>query len=287
MRVIPTPRSVAMVALLGSLHLAGCGNTTLLSPYRDQPLSVDANAQDWRGLPMYAEKNGVNLSTAHDQEYLYVLATATTQATQSQIMRNGLTVWFDPAGESKGAIGIRYPAGIRGGPPPQERGELSGDGEFSPGPGYRSMDLEILGPGENDRMLLSLLSEEQIQAQIGNTDGTLVYELRIPLVRDAAHPNGIGYEGGGVIEVQLKTPNGDAGSKGRPGGNSEGMRTPDGRMLPGEGTTPQGDNPRGGRERGPGGGRQGGGPPGGGHGNQKQADPIDIHLTVELTKEQI
>jgi hypothetical protein len=270
--------------LLGSLHLAGCGSTTLLSPYRDQPLSIDANTQDWMGMPMYADKNGVNLSAAHDQEYLYVLVTTSTQVTQSQIMRGGLTMWFDPAGGSEDVIGIRYPHGIRGGPPPPERPEQSDNAELSPGPDFRAMDMEILGPGEDERMIVSLLGEKQIQAKIGNTDGTLTYELRIPLFRDSAHPYGIGYNGGGAIGIQLETPKGNSGLKGRPGGNKEGMRPPGGGMPQGDGSMPEGGSPRGRGGRGPGGGRQGGGPPGGGHGGQTQADPIDIHITVQLTR---
>jgi hypothetical protein len=116
-----TVRSIApavCLAATGMLLLSGCGSTSFTSTYREKPFTIDGDAADWVGLPLYVDKSGVSVAVSHDTEYLYVLVSATDRALQSRIRRGGFTVWFDPTGGSDKTLGIRYPLGMPGGPPP-------------------------------------------------------------------------------------------------------------------------------------------------------------------------
>lgn len=296
------PFAVCLVFLV--FQGIGCGNTQLVSSSQHRPITIDAEAGDWSGLPMYADNDGINLSVTHDPEYLYVLVFTTTQSLQSQILRGGFTVWFDPEGGNDKVFGICYPLGM-GGPPPGTRKEqpatdefprMDGtnepprtggmnepprmDGSFQPG-----TEMEILGPGDHERMMTSLVTEKDIQAKISGSTGALTYELRVPLYRDARHPNGIGISSDRKVGIRLKTKQGGPGGMSRRSEDGEGMRPPDGSGPSGDGGMPsggRGPGGSGGGGRGPGGGPRGGGPPGGGRGSQSQTDPVDVHVTVHL-----
>jgi hypothetical protein len=281
-----TLRAVApavCIAATGMLLLTGCGSTSFTSTYHEKPFTIDGDAADWVGLPLYADKSGLNVAVSHDAEYMYVLVSASDRSIQSQIRRGGFTVWFDPTGGSDKTLGIRYPLGMPGGPPP---GDSDEEGMAPPEGFSRSMqngvqtDMELLGPGAKDRMIVSMVQEKQIQAKMSDASGGLTYELRVPLQRDGRHPNGIGVIAGKNVGVGLQAVRPDRQMNGRPDGGRDGMMSPGGEGQEGEGSM------QGGRRRGgPGGGRgQGGGMPGGGRGQESSSSPIDIWMTVVLTR---
>lgn len=272
----------------------GCGTTSLTSTYHDKPITVDGDPKDWVGLPLYVDRSGVNVAVSHDADHLYLMVSTTDRALQSQIRRGGFTVWFDPTGGSAQTFGIRYPMGMPGGPPPSRDEAMAPPGDMGmdmppPGRGENIMrsDMELLGPDDEDRMIVSLLSEKQIQIKLSDATGGLTYELRVPLQHDAAHPNGIGVQPGKELGVMLQTETMD-GMKGGPGGGGQrgGRDVDGGGMMP-----PGGDDMQGGEGgRGSGGGRGAGGGrgPGGGmrgeRGSGSSSSPIDISLKVVLTR---
>jgi hypothetical protein len=272
---------------------AGCGSTSLTSTYHDKPFTIDGDPKDWVGSPLYVDKSGINVAISHDADYLYVMVSTTDRTKQSQIRRGGFTVWFDPTGGSAKTFGIRYPMGMPGGPPPSMDDALAppGDGEMDmPSPGridhIMKSDMELLGPDDEDRLIVSLLSEKQIQAKIIDASGGLTYELRVPLQHDAAHPHGIGIQPGKNLGVSLQTKQME-GMRGGPGigprgggeGGQGGMMPPGGGDMQGEGGMQGGGGGRGsGGGRGPGGGMRGE------RGSESHSSPIDISLNVVLTR---
>jgi hypothetical protein len=291
-----TPRvtTAAFIGLCaGALLLTGCGATSLTSTYHEKPFVVDGDPADWVGLPMYVDKSGVNVAVSHDAEYLYVMVSTTDRAQQAQIRRGGFTVWFDPQGGSSHTFGVKYPVGMPGMPPPdmsesedmtlppggmgRPEGRLSGRGAQT--------DMELLGPEDEDRMIVSLLQEKQIQAKINDASGGLSYELRVPLQHDAKHPHGIGVVAGKELGLALETQSREkmmSKSGGGPRGSREGGR---GGRMPSGGDDQQGGGmmPPGGDGQGPGGGRG----PGGMRGDRSSgsgSSPIDITLKVVLSK---
>jgi hypothetical protein len=198
---------------------------------------------------------------------------------QMQMMASGFTVWFDPEGGKNKAFGIHFPLGTRGQPPPT--GIEGGDNRQDP---QRLMEqtqreLEILGPGKEDRERIPLMQVQGINVKIGNDQGFLVYELRVPLRKSADHPYAIGIGNNKAIGIGFETtePNlekmkeqmgGSPGGGGMPPGGG-GIGGP-----PGGGGMPPGGGGMGGP---PGGGRPGMGPLGG-----EQAQSLKLWTRVVL-----
>ena len=137
---------------------------------------------------------------------------------------------------------------------------------------------EVLGPGKDDRHPLQLEAQQAIQAKIGRAEAMMVYELAVPLARNAELPVGLGTGPGSVIGIGIETPERPSvrGPGGEPGGFGGGMGGRGGDM----GGRGGGMGGRGGGMGGRGGGM--GGPGGeGGRGGEPQK-PIKAWTTVRL-----
>jgi hypothetical protein len=179
-----------------------------------------------------------------------------------------LTVWFESENGEK--IGIQYPIGVV-----QERtlglGSFGSDAPRDSADRDRLVeqslqDLEILGPGKEDRNLLSTVQVPGLNVKLGGSQGSAIYELRIPLQKTKEHPYAVGVTAGSTVKLAIQT--GKFEREGRP--ESErggGMRG--GRRRGGGGPPPEGLPPGGGRRYG---GRDGGSRP----------EPLDYSATVKL-----
>lgn len=265
----------AWMLLSLSVFLPSCGSIDVTSTFRNRDIVIDANAEEWAGLPLRKEKN-VSFTVCNDSSYLYLLLTASDRGLERQIAMTGLDLWFDPSGGSDKVFGIRFPVHMPGDRAP---GMMDDGGGIDRDPGeprifaVTSNDMEILGPGKDDRMILPLAEAKDLQLKMSMTSGQLVYELRVPLVRDARHPNGIATSLPLKVGVGLETTKVDAeGMRER----MAGMAPPGGErgeMPPGEGGMP--------RSGGMGGGRGG---PGGRHeGLQRENTPQSLSVWATVT----
>src|SRR5260221_5507986 len=131
-----------------------------------------------------------------------------------QIMRMGLTLWFDSAGGTKKKYGIRYPVVERG----EDRGGRDGGGGSGGGRGRRggggqpSDDapapadrVDILGPGKDDARSLTRDHLSCVDVAIRAEQGTLQYELKMTLARRADHTYAIYAAPGQTIVVSIDT----------------------------------------------------------------------------------
>ena len=262
---------VALVhALVAALFtLTGCGSSVELTSVQ-RTIVVDGDNADWANIPTYVEKKKLSVSICNDDQFAYVCLTSQDRATQMEIMRAGLTVWFDREGGTDKYFGINFPlGGTRNGPP----STMNDDEMNPPEPMQHTLEsqmseLEILGPKKNDRYRLSIVSASGIQVKVGRSrKETMVYELRVPLQRSTEHPYAIEAMNGKHIGIGFET-----GELAVPHSRSDGDF---------------------------GGGRGGGMPPGGGHGGgerpsgrgrggmqsgaEGKSDPIDLWTVVTLS----
>jgi hypothetical protein len=231
---------LAALAAAGTLT-AAAGKAKLTSPWRDRDIRVDGIGVEWSALQPLAKNVRLAIGLANDAEHLYIALVTSDAATSMQMLQQGLIVWFDAKGGKKRQFGIRYPMGMtpdqqgqRGGDPGRASGGRSGgapppEGGFgSPGapPDVGKMyaraeadgqlrRLEILGEGK-DTQIASIDSAAPLELKTGWSEGTLVYELKIPLARNGNLP-GLGVQPGAIIGIGLETPK-------RSGGDSGGMR---------------------------------------------------------------
>ena len=186
-----------------------------------------------------------------------------------QVMRAGLTIWFDPEGGTDKWYGITFPTGPQG--RMQAMGRRGGrEGDRDPQSRRPTVDdepmmyMELVGPGELGRRRIPIERVTGIEVKIGNDFGRFVYELKVPLPRDADHLFGIGTKAGALLGVGLE-----------PG------------EIPGMGSGPR-DGGMGGPGGGGGGGRGGGrGGGGGGRGGTRGGGPgtaesLKVWTTVQL-----
>lgn len=114
-------------------------------------------------------------------------------------------------------------------------------------------EVEVLGPGKNDRNRIGIANNFGIEASLKDTLGVMIYELKIPLRSTSQYPYGISANSGSSFSLGLETGKFNREMMrdrmrirgGMPGG--EGGMPPEGTGSGGE--RPEG-MPPGGRERG-------------------------------------
>ena len=267
--------SVALFLLVFMVTAAASQRPAFTSQLRDGAITVDGRYDDWYGHLDPFESAPVALQFLNDGEYLYMRMTASSTAERMQIVRQGFTVWFDPAGGTKKHFGVRYPVVEHGsGPEGDPRGggyggyggrrgggsREGGDHESlpEPSPGDR---IDVLGPGKDDARMLTRDHAQGVDVAIRSEQGTLQYELKVPLVKSADHPYAIEAVAGKPVGFGLETAKAQQ--------HSFGMGGPGGGFGGGGG----GMGGRGGGMGGRGGGMHGGGG-GGGRGGGEAAKPL-------------
>jgi hypothetical protein len=210
------------------------------------------------------------LGVRNDSEYLYACVILNNRQTQMQVLASGLTVWFDAGGGQNKSFGFRFPLGVQGNQLPAgvERSDEPEDARQLIQ--QSQSELEVIGPGKDDRERLPSMVAQGITAKLGNRQGVLVYELRVPLRKSARNPYaidvgeaqflGIGFETSGLNPEMMKDRPGGTGG----GGMGRGGPPPGGGgMPPGGGGMPPGGGPP---------GMQRGGPP----------EPLKLWTRVQL-----
>jgi len=125
-------RSGALLLVLG---LAGCSSARIYSTDslpRTKEIKVDGRTDDWLGSLSIIEDGNVSVGFLNDRENLYICLMLEEDFLQGQVMRQGLTVWFDPKGGKEKSLGLRYPLGR----PLGEKGEDRGANRVLPLRGF-------------------------------------------------------------------------------------------------------------------------------------------------------
>ena len=258
-----------------SLSLALCLTTIVgvgaavkpqfVSGLRSSAITVDGRYDDWQGNLEPFGNLPVSVQFLNDGEFLYMRLTATDVAARMQIMRQGLTVWFDPGGGTKKKIGVRYPVVERG---DGEEGRSGGRRRGGDRPGGESPEesaasdrVDLLGPGKNDARSLTRDHLPGVDVALHTEQGAIQYELKVPLAKTADRTFALDVQPGKTIGIGLETPKMPQRAVGQGGGG-------------------YGGGGMGGRG-GMGGGRRGGGRRGGGEERGFQAPkPLNGWATV-------
>ncbi|MCE5283203.1 MAG: hypothetical protein LLG93_13995 [Deltaproteobacteria bacterium] len=231
-------------------------------------------------------KGELTVGLLNDERMLYLRLSTRNRAIQRQILRAGLTLWFDETGGQAKTYGIRFPLPRSGPPtdrtPPQDReGGRSGEGMKGPGDdrvglGAVQSDIEVFRPDSKEHSTIAAedSSPGGLRCRLGISAGNLVYEIQIPLLRSEAARHGIALATMKTIGVGVITGQ-DEQTQQSPGGWGGG---PDGGGGPGGGM---------GGDRGGRGGAMGPppqGPPGGRDATQEKTQSVEQWLKVRLAE---
>lgn len=227
---------LVFVLFLSAIFQIGCTiiGINLDSNWRDREITIDGKNSEWIGAMWYFEDENISVGLRNDDRFFYMCMIAEAPLIRTQVMRQGFTVWFDPAGGNKKTFGIKFPIGMqemgvqRGMDPnrAREREQSEPDPERMERALARlTAELEILGPGKDEQTRLKVEETKGIDIVLDTSGEMLVYELKVPLLRDEQHPYAVGVEAGDLIGVGLEIPKLDMsavrkkmGGTGMPGG---------------------------------------------------------------------
>jgi hypothetical protein len=253
-------------ALTAGVAIQASPKPVLTAGALDGHITIDGDAGDWSGALQPFGDAPFSAQAVNDGEYLYLRLSASSPVVWRNITRFGLTVWFDPKGGTKKTFGIRYPVveepfdryqnDRRGGAPrerPRETPPEGAEQEVSAEPHDR---VDVLGPGKHDARSLTRDHLEGAAVAMRTAQGTLVYELQVPLTTGAGRPYAIGTSPGSTIGIGFETPKvsrpqegnrgggfGGGGMGGR-GGFGGGRRGPGGGGSRGNGARVGGEAPK-------------------------------------------
>jgi len=190
------------------------------SHQRDGAIAVDGTFDDWTGNLEPLGSNPESIQVVNDGEFLYLRLTASEAGARRQIMRQGLTVWFDPGGGTKKKLGIRFPVveyGESGGGGSEGYGRRGG-ADHSTETSSPADRVDILGPGKDDARSLTREHLSGVDVAVRSEEGILQYELKVPLAKTADHPYAVEAEPGKTIGIGFETGKAQQSSDGRGGG---------------------------------------------------------------------
>ncbi len=210
--------AIAWLVAAGWSAVYAATHLQVVSRWRDRPIAIDGRQDDWgsSGLTPFGDEP-VSIDVMNDADFLYVRLTASEAAIRNEILRRGLIVWFDPEGGTKKHFGIEYPVAEAGSFGEGRYGRYGGgragegnSGTERPREGageYEPPDrLVVHGPGKDDVRSLTLDHAGGIEAAVKVDQGSVVYELKVPLAKSDDRQYAIETAQGKTIGVGLETP---------------------------------------------------------------------------------
>ena len=243
-----SPVAAMLLLILFLTAVPGSGkDLELKSTWRDRTIAIDGANEDWTGKLQTLEKEDYSFGVMNDQDYLYFCLVTGDPNRQEQMMLQGFVLWFDAKGGHSTSFGIECPISIYDLPIQFPSGleslqrQEQQQQEKKPRPLFQSIPRERLeetlrklkvdGPGKDIWEIFPIDKVKGIEAAVKITNGTLVYELKIPLRRDDQNPNGINTKTGSLLGLGMQVPTlsssgmGSGGYRGeRFGGGIMGMR---------------------------------------------------------------
>jgi hypothetical protein len=177
--------SLVMPVML--ILLTGCsGGLKLTSDWQQGAMNIDGSDSEWQRGLYYDKESDMVFGVRNDDKFVYVFLKTQNRSTQMQVMRNGLTVWFDREDGKNQAFGIKYPIGRQ-----ETHAGFSLDTNEEKPQTFLEQEypeMEIIGPKKEDIQRFSPLEAPGIRVKLGRTRETLVYELCVPLKKTSEHP---------------------------------------------------------------------------------------------------
>ena len=223
-----------LVVISTLIVCAGCSSTLeLTSRWTNHELRIDGTGEEWKDGTTFLPGPQVLVGIKNDKDNLYVCLITTNRMTQAQMLALGTTMWFDTEGQKNKRFGIQFPVtGLLQGrrfPTQQNPEDLKRLIEAA------QRQFEVVGPGQDERHRIADKQDKGIDVHLGYADGTLTYELKIPLHKssdrpyaievDPLKPLTIGLETGeysDAMRAQMSGPSRSAGGSGGGGGGRGG-----------------------------------------------------------------
>jgi hypothetical protein len=221
--------SSSFVIIVILLAAAACGGKVYVvtSVPLANEIVIDGIAEEWQGALSFIEDEELFIGFMNDRNNLYVCLKAGDERSPARLMRQGLTVWFDPAGGNKKVLGIKYPIG---GPPGgwnRQREADEPDEAQDARPRRLPDEIEILRAEKESPEIMNLDQgkKEGLEVRASISEGAFVYELKIPLAIREGRTVAVGAQPTSVVGILFETGKLDMSRMGgRPPGGMGGAR---------------------------------------------------------------
>lgn len=224
----------ATLVLLSVSTFALAKDSEIPSGWRAADVLVDGVADDWAGRLAPLGPLPIFVGVQNDASFLYVCLKTADEATKKQILAVGLSVWLAASGKQDHIFGVRFPVGRLDAEQPDvpDTGDVKLTRALSLS--VAGAELEILGQKEADLGRMRVSEARPIEAALGEQDGVLALELKVPLAFSVESPHAIETRPGRTIALGVETaepkarrarsedPGGGLGSGGRTGRSGSG-----------------------------------------------------------------
>jgi hypothetical protein len=183
--------SLVLGSLLSTLLLTSCSHKLAPSGnYQTTPVVADGVPDEWK-LPLRFSNESYTLqyTVTNDNKNIYICILSRDEATQLRMLRNGMSVCFDPKGEKNKNISIAFP--IRKQPEPDAYRNRSGNPITAADMKSRKEQLLLQSDYYNtigfqhiengQYALKDNKSDIQVAMKLNNEDSLLVYEAIVPI----------------------------------------------------------------------------------------------------------
>jgi hypothetical protein len=176
---------------------------SITATWRSGDVAVDGSLAEWPGLERV--DGGPAVAAQNDGAALY-LAVATNDVEVREQLAMGLVVWLDSTGRKAQTFGVRL-EGLTRRPLPGATPDANANRPFDRDLAPNSLDqFDLLGPAKLQRRLIEHAADFGVALAVGVEDGTIVYELQIPLARTDGTPHAVDATPGARIALGLETP---------------------------------------------------------------------------------
>lgn len=271
--------SVTLVGILGLFLVftsTGCSSRMLESRWNAGQTEMDRMGAAWHDTLASLDDKKTFVGVLNDTNFLYVRIVTTNRDLESQIIRQGLILWFDRDGGDKKIFGIRFPLGISriGSGWEPRRDSSRGQSSRRRDSIYVAVnDVEILGPDQGETHRVAIASAGGLDARFQESHDTLTYALKMPISGSGFFPYTIGTRPGTIVGVTVESSSRGGAS------SSDGSGEGGSRRGGGGGGGYGGRGGFGGR-----GGYGGGGSGGGRSGSGMSAKPFSEYFKVRLAE---
>ena len=254
--------SVLFILALPGIFSAECGASTITSRWRDRAIIIDGKSDEWQDRKISINSQDVVFGIFNDENYLYLHMYCWDKNLCRLMMMSGFTVWFNNYDDDK-KLGIRFPIGMTHLPgfsadkqkpmEPEQTVKLLEDM-------FKKIEIINAKGAHSIRNQFEFLKEIGLEVAIGNSSGNIIYELKIPIVKNSQHPYALSDNNLKQVDVCFEIPEPEMPKSERMSGDNPGNT-----WNKSEGESENGNN------SGMGGHRMGGGMSGGRHGGMHGA----------------
>jgi hypothetical protein len=183
---------VVFFALFGFLTIVlflQCNQTIEMgSVWMKGKVAIDGDVSEWKSV-LRTTDDKFGIGVGNDDSALYICLISEDREIVHQVMRCGLTVWFETGKSEKNRLGIRFPLGRTGARDRRPQEGLRDSAAILRMREEAFTGLEVLGPGKHDTIPMKVSIAESwggLKLKATSDMEEFRYELKIPLHPDSA-----------------------------------------------------------------------------------------------------